>query len=152
MRSEETMPLRRGNCGDDCMPTTSVNQKKLKMGGRERNRTRASTPFYSVLTPGRTIFTYKCPANFNSSFSPPCSPSFQPSSSSPAFSTRSSSRQATTIAISSSSVFQNTKCLLTGPKYRTSSRTLSPTTCMPLTSHTSAPTTWSPSQSPRPFS
>ena len=27
MRSEETMPLRRGGCGDDCMPTTSVNEK-----------------------------------------------------------------------------------------------------------------------------
>ena len=36
MRSEETMPLRRGGCGDDCMPTTSVNEKNED--GRERER------------------------------------------------------------------------------------------------------------------
>jgi len=38
MRSEETMPLRRGiplvagDCGDDCIPTTSVSLEEMEKG------------------------------------------------------------------------------------------------------------------------
>lgn len=101
MRSEETMPLRRGGCGDDCMPTTSVNEK-MKMGGRGRENQARALLCITMGYSGQTISTYKCPTNINSLFLPPLPPSFLPSSSSPAFSTQSSSRQATTTAISSS--------------------------------------------------